>query len=69
MVAESIADFSRSHHNREVISHLRAAGVHWPEAGRSGPPRGRLAGYTFVLTGTLPHLRAKMRSPIEAAGR
>src|SRR5581483_553301 len=69
VVAVSIANFFREPHNRQVIRRLREAGVAWkeerPRAGRGAP----LAGRTFVLTGTLPHLtRDEAKQRIEAAG-
>jgi DNA ligase (NAD+) len=55
VVAESIYTFFRQKHNRDVISKLQKAGVHWEpvnvQAGRQ-----TLAGKTFVLTGTLPNM-------------
>jgi len=69
VVAESIAHFFAEAHNRKVIAALRAAGVHWPE--NATPPAGALplAGKTFVLTGTLPHLtREQAKQMIEAQG-
>ncbi len=70
VLAASIARFFAEPHNREGIEQLRAAGVTWPE----GPPRvaapaGKLAGLTFVLTGTLPTLsRDHAKARIEEAG-
>ncbi len=69
VLAESIARFFAEPHNREVIGALRAAGVHW----RDQPPQraapGRLAGLSFVLTGTLPTLaREEAKALIEAEG-
>jgi len=69
VVASSIARFFAEPHNREVIAHLRAAGVQWkdgaPQRGAAGP----LAGRTFVLTGTLPNwTRDEAKGRIEAAG-
>ena len=69
IVAASVARFFAEPHNRGVIAQLRAAGVRWPE----GPPQraadGRLAGKTFVLTGTLPNwTRDEAKQRIEAAG-
>jgi DNA ligase (NAD+) len=54
VVAGSIARFFAEPHNREIIAELAEAGVHAhaeqrPEAGAQ-----RLAGKTFVLTGTMP---------------
>ena len=69
VLAESIARFFAESHNREVIEQLRAAGVRW----RDHPPEraapGRLAGLTFVLTGTLPTLsREEAKALIEGQG-
>jgi DNA ligase (NAD+) len=69
VVAESIARFFAEPHNREVIAALRAAGVHWPDAEPARVAPGRLAGKTFVLTGTLPALaREDAKALIEAQG-
>jgi DNA ligase (NAD+) len=57
IVAMSIRRFFAERHNREVITALRRHGVHWEEGEpRAAAPAGRLAGKTFVLTGTLPTL-------------
>jgi DNA ligase (NAD+) len=57
IVAMSIRRFFAERHNRDVIAALRRHGVHWEEgAARAAAPAGRLAGKTFVLTGTLPTL-------------
>jgi DNA ligase (NAD+) len=54
VVAAHVHHFMQQPHNREVIQHLREAGVHWPaQTRRSGPAEGALSGKTFVLTGTL----------------
>jgi DNA ligase (NAD+) len=69
VVAASIAHFFAEPHNRKVVEQLRAAGVHWPEGAPKRAPKGRLAGKTFVITGTLPTLkRDDAKSLIEAAG-
>jgi DNA ligase (NAD+) len=69
VVASSIARFFAEPHNREVITQLRAAGVHWTEGAPQRAPAGRLAGKTFVLTGTLPTwTRDEAKDRIEAAG-
>jgi DNA ligase (NAD+) len=70
VVALSIAQFFSEAHNREVIEQMRACGVRWPE-GEPGPvgPAARLAGKSFVLTGTLPALsREDAKELIEAQG-
>jgi len=80
VVAQSIAGFFSEKHNREVITQLRAYGVHWQESEES--PEARLVfdsgtglrtadvrGKTFVLTGTLSNLtREDARERIESAG-
>jgi DNA ligase (NAD+) len=70
VVAESILHFFAEAHNRTVIDALRKAGVTWTEHQPSrAAPKGRLAGLTFVLTGTLPTLsRDDAKTLIEAAG-
>ena len=69
IVASSLRTFFDQPHNREVVEQLRACGVTWPE----GEPAPRavmpLAGKTFVITGTLPHLsRDEARDRVEVAG-
>jgi DNA ligase (NAD+) len=70
---QSVANFLAQDHNREVISALLDAGVQ-PERVAVTPQdpakrMGRLAGRTFVLTGTLPNLtRDEVKSRIEAQG-
>jgi DNA ligase (NAD+) len=69
VLAESIADFFAERHNRDVIAALRAAGVQWKETEPQRAPSGRLAGLTFVLTGTLPSLsRDEAKAMIESQG-
>jgi DNA ligase (NAD+) len=69
VLAESIADFFAERHNREVIAALRKAGVRWDETAPQREARGKLAGLTLVLTGTLPTLtRDEAKAAIEAAG-
>ena len=68
VVADSIVSFFAESHNREVLTRMQAAGVHWqdlPTQVVDGP----LVGKTIVLTGTLPHLsRDEAKALIEAAG-
>jgi len=57
VVAMSIRRFFAEKHNRDVIDALRRHGVRWEEGkARPAAPAGRLAGKTFVLTGTLPDM-------------
>jgi DNA ligase (NAD+) len=69
VVALSIAQFFAEAHNREVIEQMRACGVHWLEGAPGVAPAAKLAGKTFVLTGTLPDLnREQAKELIEAQG-
>ncbi|MEP6942086.1 MAG: NAD-dependent DNA ligase LigA [Betaproteobacteria bacterium] len=69
VVARSILQFFSEPHNREVIAQLRSAGVHWLESAPQRKARGKLAGTTFVLTGTLPTMsRDEAKEAIEALG-
>jgi DNA ligase (NAD+) len=54
-MAEEIATFFKQKHNKEVIRKLLAAGIHWPKL-ETPKASSRLAGKTFVLTGTLSSL-------------
>jgi DNA ligase (NAD+) len=67
-VAESIFQFFREPRNRELVERLRAAGLQFTHA-TTRPKAGPLAGYTLVLTGTLPTLsRDEAKQIIESAG-
>ncbi len=67
-IAESIFQFFREPQNRELVDRLRAAGLQFTHA-TTRPKAGPLAGYTFVLTGTLPTLsRDEAKELIESAG-
>jgi len=69
VVAESVAQFFAEPHNREVISGLLAAGVHYDTAAPRLVANGAAAGRIFVLTGTLPGLtRDDAKALIVAAG-
>jgi DNA ligase (NAD+) len=69
VVAVSIGRFFAERHNRDVIAALRRHGVRWEEGARRPPAAGRLAGRTFVLTGTLPGLsREQAAELIESLG-
>ena len=69
VVGESISRFFAEPHNREVIDALRKRGVHWRDMAPQRAPAGKLAGITFVLTGTLPSLsREDAKAMIEAEG-
>ena len=67
VVAQSIRQFLSDQTNRDMISQLRAAGVHWAQG--SAVADGPMKGKSFVLTGTLPTLsREEASAMILAAG-
>jgi DNA ligase (NAD+) len=71
VLAASVRAFAGEPHNRALITKLEAAGVNMasrqPAPGISAP--GRLAGKTFVLTGTLPAMtREEATAAIEELG-
>jgi DNA ligase (NAD+) len=69
VVAASIASFFREPRNREGLAALRAAGLTWKEHAPRSRDAGRLAGKTFVLTGTLAGMtRDEARDAIQARG-
>src|SRR5262249_8651219 len=55
-VAAAIRQFFGQERNREVVRRLREAGVEMKHEARSSSRRAPLAGKSFALTGTLPHL-------------
>jgi DNA ligase (NAD+) len=66
-IAESVTTFFGDPGNRRLCARLAAAGVATREPRTTGG--GPLAGKTFVLTGTLPHLdRDAVREMIQQAG-
>ncbi len=69
IVAANIRAFFHEHHNLEVIDKLRAAGVHWPAVERTRKDELRLAGKTFVITGTLTSMtRDEAKARLQALG-
>jgi DNA ligase (NAD+) len=66
-IAESIAEFFGDEHNRELVDDLRKAGLTFK--GQKKEKGTKLAGKTFVLTGTLArHSRDEAKKLIEDAG-
>ena len=55
VVAEGVIRFFSQTDNQQVIDRLLAAGVIWPDK-QISVPSDKLAGKTFVLTGTLDQL-------------
>ena len=72
IVASHIHSFFAEQHNLDVIANLASSGVHWEESAPAADrPRndGRLAGKTFVLTGTLSGMtRDEAKDLIRARG-
>ena len=66
-IAESIVEFFADEHNRKLVSDLRKAGLTF--TGQKKTKGTKLAGKTFVLTGTLArHTRDEAKKMIEDAG-
>jgi DNA ligase (NAD+) len=66
-IAKSIMEFFQEQKNRELVAQLRKAGLTF--AGKKKERGTKLAGKTFVLTGTLAHLtRDEAKKMIEDAG-
>jgi DNA ligase (NAD+) len=67
-IAEAVVAFFHERRNRTLVERLRRSGVAFTEP-RAAPAAGRLAGQTYVLTGTLPTLsRDEATELIESAG-
>jgi DNA ligase (NAD+) len=66
-VSASVALFFKQPANRRTIARLKAAGVNTTAPRRARAEDGRLAGKTFVLTGTLPSLTREEASALIAA--
>jgi DNA ligase (NAD+) len=66
-IAESIVEFFADEHNRKLVDDLRKAGLTF--TGKKKQKGTKLAGKTFVLTGTLArHTRDEAKKMIEDAG-
>jgi DNA ligase (NAD+) len=66
-IAESIVEFFADEHNRRLVNDLRKAGLTF--TGQKKEKGTKLAGKTFVLTGTLErHTRDEAKKMIEDAG-
>ena len=67
IMAQSVIDFFQLEQNRRLIERLRSLGLNMQC--EEAPADDKLAGKTFVLTGTLPTLtRSDAKAKIEAAG-
>ncbi|ATZ74011.1 DNA ligase [Idiomarina sp. X4] len=69
VVAEHIVRFFRESHNENVVKELREF-IHWPEGEDAGDIQSdRLAGNTYVITGTLSTMtRDEAKQALEALG-
>jgi DNA ligase (NAD+) len=68
-IAQSVAIFLRQADNRRLLERLRGAGVVMTEERAEPAGDASLAGLTFVITGTLAHLkREEAKEAIEARG-
>lgn len=70
-VASSVHLFFAQRANREMIERLRSAGVAMTAPKRERAADGKLAGKTFVLTGTLPNMTREQASEliVQAGGK
>ena len=69
VVAQHLHTFFEQPHNREVMTQLRAAGIHWMEHEPVAEPESLpFAGKTFVLTGTLSEPRDKVKERLQTLG-
>jgi DNA ligase (NAD+) len=66
-LSASVALFFKQPANREMIERLKRLGVETTAPRRTRAASGKLAGKTFVLTGTLPHLTREQASEMIAA--
>ncbi len=68
-IAESVVRFFQDERNAAEVARLRAQGVRWPKTEPRDRSEGRLAGKTFVLTGTLSGMsRARAKQRIQELG-
>jgi DNA ligase (NAD+) len=68
-IMQSVANFLRQQHNRDVIEQLRKSGAVREESPPSSIQGGSVIGKTFVLTGALPNMsREEAKELIEAQG-
>jgi len=69
VVAKHIVHFFAQKHNRDVIDKILKAGITFKKKPASSKASQKLAGKTFVITGTLPTLsRDQARERLQAAG-
>jgi DNA ligase (NAD+) len=68
-VAGSVYQFFHNWDNIEMLKELESLGLHLHSTGKDAPTGGKLAGQTFLFTGTLPTLkRSEAEAMVEANG-
>jgi len=68
VVAQHVITFFEQSHNREIIAHLLAAGIVWPEVQPNTIDK-KLHGNTYVITGTLSSFsRTEAKQKLESLG-
>ncbi len=68
-VAGSVYQFFHNWDNIEMLKELEKLGLHLHSTGKDAPASGKLAGQTFLFTGTLPTLkRSEAEGMVEANG-
>ncbi|MDD5461232.1 MAG: NAD-dependent DNA ligase LigA [Methylococcales bacterium] len=69
VTANNIVNFFSDEKNREIVAKIIAAGVNWESEEHTPPEQQRLAGQTWVLTGTLQQLsRDEAKAYLEGLG-
>jgi DNA ligase (NAD+) len=69
VTAKNLADFFQDEKNKAIIEKIIKAGVNWPEQESAVVPEQKLAGQTWVLTGTLEHMsRQQAKDFLESLG-
>lgn len=68
VMAKNLVDFFNDAKNRAIIAEIIAAGVNWPDAIAAPAQAQRLAGQSWVLTGTLSIPRQEAKALLEGLG-
>lgn len=68
-IAKQIVVFFGQEHNRELINNLLEYGIHWPKLSPINTAEQKLAGQTFVITGSLNTMsRDEAKAKLQALG-
>ncbi len=68
VMAKNLVDFFNDAKNRAIIAEIIAAGVNWPDEIATPTQAQRLAGQSWVLTGTLSIPRQEAKALLESLG-